>query len=218
MRRDHDLYTTNAGLTRAFLARYPLVGSVLEPCAGPGYMADVVAHHPGISGVVTNDINALHRTQLVSDATRQDAACWQTPVDWVITNPPFNVAAQILPHALTCANAGVAFLLRLSYLEPASNRADWLTAHRDWQVYQGVIGGPRPNFRKGERNPKNGKFYGTDSVTVAWFVWKKAWSWKALNILPPFDYIWGWQDEQESPVDNTEQMQLDLLSIAEAAA
>ncbi|NER82299.1 MAG: hypothetical protein F6K42_22595 [Leptolyngbya sp. SIO1D8] len=43
---------------------------------------------------------------------------------------------------------------------------------------------PRAQFRTG----------GSDSVTTCWFVWLKAWSWKAHGITNPFQYILDWKN------------------------
>ena len=47
-----------------------------------------------------------------------------------MTNPPFKVAHLILPHAFKAARVGVAFLLRLTYAEPAKGRGALAPAAR----------------------------------------------------------------------------------------
>jgi hypothetical protein len=81
----------------------------------------------------------------------------------VISNPPYNVAPDILPLAWEHSRLGMAMLLRLTYLEPTANRAEWL---QDTPLSNLIIFNPRPKFRQGS---------GSDSATVAWFVWRRGW-------------------------------------------
>ncbi|CAN0035972.1 unnamed protein product, partial [Ectocarpus sp. 12 AP-2014] len=48
---------------------------------------------------------------------------------WVVTSPPYRHAFCILVQALRVARAGVAFKLRLSFLEPTKTRGEWLKAN-----------------------------------------------------------------------------------------
>ena len=38
-------------------------------------------------------------------------------VDWIVTNPPFSKAAEVLAHGLVKARRGVALLMRIQWLE-----------------------------------------------------------------------------------------------------
>ena len=96
-----------------------------------------------------------------TDATKREFwTRWVSSIDFVVTNPPFSLASSILPLAYEHARVGVAFLLRLSYLEPCRDRADWLVQH----PLTKLIVLPRISFT-GDRK--------TDSVTCGWFVWIK---------------------------------------------
>lgn len=196
MRRQHDFYPTHSRLTEILVEQQWLQigGIVLEPCAGKGDMANVLRQHDTISSVLTNDVNPQVETTFQEDATDPNAACWQASFDWVITNPPFEYASAILQQAWKHARVGVAFLLRLTYLEPTRDRAVWLQEQADHLVWQAVFN-PRPTFREGETNPKTEKPYGTDSVTVAWFVWRKSFSWQRSGIMCPFGFMTGWKKD-----------------------
>jgi hypothetical protein len=39
--------------------------------------------------------------------------------DWIVTNPPFRLAERFIVHAMSLANAGIAMLVRTSFLEGA---------------------------------------------------------------------------------------------------
>ena len=76
-------------------------------------------------------------------------------IDYVVSNFPFNIAAQILPHAVNLAPTAV--VLRKTFLEPTEERGPWLSTHPP----SGFIGLPRHSFR-GD---------GNDSVTCDWMQW-----------------------------------------------
>ncbi|MEG4286274.1 hypothetical protein QUB68_24395 [Microcoleus sp. A006_D1] len=167
MRKANDFYPTESAVTKQLLKRVSIAGTVLEPCAGNGAIASVIDKHEGIDVVYTNDINPAWICHCHADATKPEIwRGWQeaNQCDWVVTNPPFNQAALILPLAYEAATVGVAFLLRLSYLEPAGNRGEWLRSHKTKLTNLIILGQPRPSFTG------NGK---TDSCTVAWMVWRK---------------------------------------------
>jgi hypothetical protein len=81
------------------------------------------------------------------------------PVDWVISNLPFGVAFDIVPHARLHARVGIAMLLRKSWTEPTEERGPWLSQNAPHRV----IGLPRHSFRG----------TGSDSVASDWHIWIK---------------------------------------------
>jgi hypothetical protein len=169
-RREKDFYPTPARLVDALRQRVEIGGVVYEPCAGDLAIANC------FPGCLTNDVDITRPTMLHVDATRPEA--WAgIECAWVVTNPPFNQAAAILPLAYECATVGVAFLLRLTFLEPTEKRGEWLQAHRQELAHLIIFGQSRPSF--------TGK--GTDSATVAWMVWKKQRPWGTLT-----DFVVGW--------------------------
>jgi hypothetical protein len=166
MKKRHklDLYETNSQLTAVLVNHLTLCGCVLEACCGPGGMAEAL--HPAF--VITNDIDPSHSAHYHFDAASPELYNRVRP-DWTVTNPPFSAVEDILPAAYAGSRVGVAFLLRLSYLEPVAargqrtGRASWLQRHSH-ELSHLIIVNPRPRFRPGTKN--------TDSVTVAWMVWQ----------------------------------------------
>lgn len=161
MRRNHDFYPTPAWATEELIRRVGIYGGILECCAGDGAMANVLETMSGVKVWRNDVIDTMPRLTHQFDATRRDR--WDSldmRCDWIITNPPFNQAAQIVPLAYENAAIGIAMLLRLSYLEPVEDRGEWLNQYPPTQLI--VL--PRISFTGDSK---------TDSVTCAWMVWKK---------------------------------------------
>ena len=157
-RRPRDAYYTPTDAARRLLEAIPDIAgeTVLEPCSGLDAIAAVLRMHGCC--VTTNDLDRSTPAQFHADAT--DPAFWtgSRRSAWVVTNPPFSCAAQIVPLAVQHATRGVAMFLRLSYLEPVRNRGAWLAAHPP----TGLIVLPRISFTGDGQ---------TDTVTCAWMVW-----------------------------------------------
>lgn len=165
MRRVLDFYPTPEYATRELLRRVPQInGYILEPCVGDGAIARVI--DGGSRVVYGSDIDPQMNCSFCGDATRDDfwtgvrETMFEDRIDWVVTNPPFNVAAQIVPLAYEHSDKGIAMLLRLSYLEPTEDRGAWLIEYPPTSLI--IL--PRISFTG------DGK---TDSVTCAWMVWEK---------------------------------------------
>jgi hypothetical protein len=135
-----------------------LCGSVLEPCSGDGAIVEPLKEEARITSVRTNDLDRRFVADSHDDAT--DPRWWSSlpQHDWVITNPPFVDAHQIVPLACKHAKEGVAMLLRITYLEPCEGRAVWLAENPP----DGLIVLPRISFT-GDGS--------TDSATCAWMIW-----------------------------------------------
>jgi hypothetical protein len=138
----------------------PLDGlRIYEPCVGKWH----IARYLTAGQLVTNDIDPACAADTHQDA--REAAAWPLNgllIDWTITNPPFSDEAVILAHALR-SSRNVAFLARLSFLEPTQTRTAL------WQTYQpsDLIVLPRYSFRHNDQGKRQ-----TDSVTCCWLVFR----------------------------------------------
>ncbi len=169
MRHANDFYPTPQWATYELLKRIPLSGVILEPCAGNRAISNAIIKYRRLHdnkeqiNVITNDIDPFfgchYRYNAATFDLWRNLTARQIRVNWTITNPPFSLAHAILPHAFDHSHHGIAMLLRLSYLEPCRNRADWLKAHPPAKIM--IL--PRISFTG------NGK---TDSVTCAWVIWR----------------------------------------------
>jgi|GEM_PF-924067 len=185
-RHEHDNYPTHKGLVKELLKHVDVQGKVLDPCT---YDKDIInVLRKCNENVITFATDLRYSSE--EDATKKEFwQPWINNIDWVVCNPPFNQAHLILPQALEAASEGVAFLLRSTYSEPCLNRWEFLDRESDRQRFKIEVS-PRPKFRKDTKN--------TDSVSVAWFVWLKRFSWRGdLGVLPPFVYSRDWQVKNE---------------------
>ena len=177
-RLTNDAYYTPDWVTDRLLNNIiiPSHHRILEPCCGNNSMLDRIHQRTGNPVIGTDITNGSF-----FDATTKGYWKRYDDFDWIITNPPFSQAPQILHHALVHANVGVAFLLRLTFLEPCATgktaRFGVLTQGEDHLRYVIPLN-PRPRFRKDVK--------ATDSVTSAWFIWLKHFSWNELGIPCPF--------------------------------
>lgn len=189
-RLEGDKYYSPDGLIQALLDQIEIAGEVLDPSAGDGRMAEIITEETP-AWVYTADLDPGSGIDYNRRFDATARSNWEAIVNdlfdegisWTITNPPFNQAHLILPLAWENSRIGVAFLLRLSWLEPCGNRADWMKEHAD-HLTNVIVFNPRPQFRD---EP------GGDQVTVAWFVWRKDFSWQKLGLPCPFTFITDWR-------------------------
>lgn len=169
-----DKYFTNPQITKALLNIAPIKGWVYEPCVGKGHILKVLKERVDVN-CFGGDIDPVGDNFL-----RMDATCsheWQniqkrySRFNWVVSNPPYSQpdCQEIINNAWEYASDGVAMLLRLSYLEPCLNKAGGYRGEflKEAPLSHLIVFNPRPKFRTDTK--------GTDSSTVAWFVWQKEW-------------------------------------------
>ena len=162
-RKDGDYYPTPSAATQVLIDNVDIKGTVFEPCAGK---TRAIANL--FPDCVTNDIdqNPDFQDSWDFNLNAGSSNAWKKfgIYDWIVTNPPFDHAPDIIPLAWEHCRVGIAFLLRLSYLEPCQNRSGWLKEHEP-HLSDLLFLNPRIRFRDDTR--------GTDSVTTAWMVWRK---------------------------------------------
>jgi hypothetical protein len=157
-RRPLDFYETPPHYTAALLNEVNIFGHVYEPCVGDGAIADELRKVPSVRRVYTNDIDIKRKADTYYDARGS------MPVpkfDWAVTNPPFSDEFRILETTLDKI-PNVAFLARISFLEPTEERADFWENNPPTQII--VL--PRYSFRDNDAGKKQ-----TDNVTCCWLVW-----------------------------------------------
>lgn len=176
-RRENDFYPTPAWMSDHLLDRLWHLGAgmpptILEPCAGESHIVNAILRRYPEAEMTANDIDPRHAKRDVGmwteDATQP--AFWEhldsigRGHEWVITNPPFSAAWDIIRHAYDHATVGIAVLLRVTWLEPpkspaGASKAAFLAEHPPtWELIM-------------ERFSFDG--VSQDSATTAWFVWFK---------------------------------------------
>ena len=184
-RVEHDHYPTPEWMTGQLLKFAMITGHVMEPCCGKDQaIADVLRTGSHIYSVATNDLHyggPGYRWDSFG-TTSYDAADSSTahllygtedegPVsqyEWIVTNPPFNQAQEILRLAHKHALVGVAMLLRVTADEMTMtdpDRYNWWADNPESLV----IKMPRYSFA---RSSKSGN-WAVDSAYCQWFVWRK---------------------------------------------
>jgi len=114
-----DLFRTPPWATRALiemldrLGAPALDGRCWEPACGPGDMSRVLADR--FASVRASDVfdhGGGHEVQDFTDPDLRPAG-----EDWIVTNPPFRLAAEFVFQARRLAFAGVAVLVRSAFME-----------------------------------------------------------------------------------------------------
>lgn len=178
MRRKNDQYFTPRKLTVALLQKVKISGVVLEPCAGEGHISEVLEEYG--CELITNDIDEKFKTNFNLDITHE--TFWlqmkggYKNIDFIVTNPPFSHAAEVMKQSYKIAKKGVALLVRLSFLEPCEGRDKFFVTNPPDQI----IIMPRISFTG------DGK---SDSVTCAWVIWYKE---PRTNYEPISVYLREW--------------------------
>ena len=176
MRRKLDAYYTQQKAVYALLPYLECLpeDTIYEPCCGELAIAKIL-YRSGLKNIYTNDINKKLRAHKHLDCIsfiELGGTELPTP-DWVITNPPFNRAFDVVTSSYRKVQRGMALLLRRSFLEPTYERQDFLVKYPPTKQ----ITLPRISFTD------DGKM---DSVTCDWYIWQKYESPQVIRIVPKF--------------------------------
>lgn len=148
--------------------------SVWEPACGRGIMAAVLTEYAPV--VFASDIHDYGVDINVSDFLNPRGM--QCPADWVITNPPFNLALDFALKALDDASEGVALLVRTNWLEGVK-RHDQLFSKRPPSLVAQFC--ERVPMVKGRWDPD-----ATTATSYAWVVWEK----RREHLKMPTQLMW----------------------------
>lgn len=119
-----DFFPTPPWATRALCeivipaildVRSPIIAlSCQEPACGAGHMAEVLREYFGI--VLATDVKEYGYHEGSIDFLLGDVS-QDRDFDWIITNPPFNLAGEFARRAIAESRVGVAMLVRSAWLE-----------------------------------------------------------------------------------------------------
>lgn len=172
-----DYFPTPPWATRALL-EHAVIGhgwrreqiadmSCWEPACGEGWMvrplreyfrsvqASDVADYGGDQQGVADFLSPSTRPPLEIVLPRE--------VDWIVTNPPFRLAAEFALRGLAFARQGVALLVRTAFLEGRGRLTDLFGPHPPFQVAQFAERVPMVEGRLDEK--------AASATAYCWIVW-----------------------------------------------
>lgn len=166
-RVDNDYYATSPADTKAFLSAWAgnLNGkTVLEPAAGGGHMVDAISETFPDVNITGRDLIYRGRDEFetgidfINDSREQH-------YDYMITNPPFNLAQEFVNKGLQVADTVLVFA-KLQFLE-GKKRKDWFGEGKLKKVY--VYSFRAIPWRAGEPvDPETGKRWAS-TMAFAWY-------------------------------------------------
>lgn len=149
-----------------------------EPACGQGHMAAGLADY--FAGVYASDIHDHGWDGQHGQLDFLDPAADRcTPADWIVTNPPFGLAADFVRAGLRRARRGVAILARSTWFESAE-RYPLFFGEAPLAVYAPFF--ERVPMTLGRWDPK-----ASTATAYAWFVWTKrdaAWAAEWGQVRP----------------------------------
>lgn len=168
-----DFFPTPPWATRA-LPEWVLPGgatamrgrSVWEPCCGEGHQAEVLAEYFGrvhASDVYPHGYGAVGSFIGNAGLDLDIARCPFAP-DWIITNPPYSLAVEVVERALAEAREGVAVLVRTLWIE-SDDRYQLFCRHEPWMVATFAERVPMVQYRW---DPE-----ASTATSYSWIVWLK---------------------------------------------
>lgn len=182
-----DFFPTPPYATRALFMHvlHPdmVFKTVWEPAAGEGHMAEVIREF--VARVYASDVFDYGVGYDVGSFVGAGLDVIQCPFrpDWVITNPPFNLAVDFTLRALREAKEGVAILARSNWIESESRYEKLFRDFPPTIVAQFV---ERVAMIKGRWDPD-----ASTATSYAWFVWKldkidysRLCGWTGIHIPP----------------------------------
>jgi len=156
-RQENDLYATDPEAVRLLLERERFHKNILEPCAGLGHISEVL-HEFGYN-VISSDINNYnygvpYRDFLTDPFFDENRGNYD-----IITNPPYNIAIQVVKRALSVAKGKIALLFPYWYI----TKFYWMPPRKVYLFTRKIDIAKDGDFQT--YHNKNMKEY-------AWFVWE----------------------------------------------
>ena len=150
-----DFYPTPDWGTRALLRHVQFEGPILEPCCGDGSMSEILEETGQL--VTSSDIvdRGYGRVCNFFDILE--------PQTNIVTNPPFNIAEQVLAHAMFLASHKVCLLLRTAFLE---SRRRYISFYKELPPTKVLVFTERLSMY-----PKGHDVNGGGTTSYSWFVW-----------------------------------------------
>ena len=168
-------WATRALIEHVLLPRFPDIGkqTCLEPACGAGHMDKVLREYFAATSASDKFDYGYGRVADFQTAPHSVAS-----FDWVVTNPPFNLAEDFIGRARKIARRGVAVLARTVFIESVG-RFERLFNPDPPAVFAQFV--ERVPMVKGRLDKK-----ASTATGYAWFVWfNEAVSSTELAWIPP---------------------------------
>lgn len=168
-----DYFPTPPWATRALCRFIDLAGVVvLEPACGEGHMARPLAEVAW--KVIARDVHDYGFGE-VRDFLWHEPEAEQ--IDWVITNPPFNLAEQFILKGIGLARCGVAVLVRSAFLEGIGRFERLFAECPPSRVLQFT---ERVAMVKGRLDAD-----ASSATAYSWIIWEKGTTSTLFSWIPP---------------------------------
>lgn len=141
----------------------PEARTVWEPACGEGHMAAPLAE--SFSPVIATDVHPFGFGGVHDFLDEGPPPAIADDIDWIVTNPPFAIAADFLRLAMARARRGVAFLLRLQFLEGVGRHR---LLHGAEPLTACAVFAERVPMTLGRWDPA-----AASATAYAWFLWRK---------------------------------------------
>lgn len=152
-----EFFPTPEWCTKSLLNYERFSGKVVDGCCGDGAMAKVISDY-GYTVIASDLYDRGYGEQ-------RDIFDYEYPIDNFVTNPPYNIASEILEHALKITENKVCLLLRTAFLESVGRYNKFFKEHPPTRVY---VFSERITMY-----PNGVKTKGSGTTCYSWFVWDK---------------------------------------------
>ena len=150
-----DFYPTPKWGTLALLENLKFSGEILEPCCGDGAMSEILIE----AGYTVKSSDIADRGY---GKVRDFLSVTETQ-DNIVTNPPFNIAAELINHALKITAGKACFLLRTAFLESRRRYEMFFQPQPPCTV---LVFSERLSMY-----PKGATVKGGGTTSYSWFIW-----------------------------------------------
>ena len=153
---EKDFYETPKYCSEELLKREIFIGKIWEPCAGNGATSQVLLD----AGL---DVYSSDLVKRDYDLSEIDFLTSQNIVENIITNPPYNIAFDVINKCKELSTNKFALLLRLLFLE--GKRRKIMFEDTTYPLKSVYTFSGRVNMMKEKK--------GSPTICFAWFVWEK---------------------------------------------